>query len=217
MYVALYDYFLKSNYQQAPPPTEDGQDVTTPTGNAVRTVSTTYLIDKIAEANGHAVHETPVGFKWVARAMVEENALIGGEESGGFGITGHLRNKDGIIVALMLAIAHSEEPLDARLDRLRDTYGDIVQDRMSVDCRDDRKAATMAKLEEEIPETIADTVVEDVITKDGFKLILTDGSWVLIRPSGTEPKLRIYAEASTQNRVGELLHSGQILLESVVK
>lgn len=199
MYAALYDYLLESAG-----------------GDAVRTVSTTAILDRIAEANGHAVHETAVGFKWVAEAMAEHDALVGGEESGGFGITAHLRNKDGVLIALVVAAAHGEEPLDDRLDRLRAEYGDIVQNRRSIDCPDDRKAAVLDRLGDELPESVAGEGIDRVGRTDGFKLFLVDGSWVLVRPSGTEPKLRIYAEAGSEERVEELLAAGKALLEPLV-
>jgi phosphomannomutase len=185
-------------------------------GDAVRTVSTTFLVDRIAEAHGRAVHETPVGFKWVAEAMGKHDALVGGEESGGFGLAGHLRNKDGVLLALAVAAAHDEEPLDDRLDRIRAEYGDIVQDRRSVGCPDDRKTAVLEGLEDGLPETVAGTDVDRVGRADGFKLLLADGSWLLVRPSGTEPKLRIYAEAGTDQRVEELLSAGEALLDPLV-
>jgi phosphomannomutase len=199
VYAALYDYLLEDD-----------------DGDAVRTVSTTFLIDRLAAASGQAVHETPVGFKWVARAMGDHDALVGGEESGGFGVRGHLRNKDGVLVALLVAAAHADEPLDERLDRLRATHGDIVQDRVSVDCPDDRKAAVVEALDGEIPDRVAGTEVDRVVTADGFKLLLADGSWLLVRPSGTEPKLRVYAEAGDRQRVDELLAAGVDLVEPLV-
>ena len=197
--VTLYDYLLES----------EG-------GDAVRTVSTTALVDRIAETNGHAAHETAVGFKWVAGAMADHGAIVGGEESGGYGITAHLRNKDGVLVALVVAAANAAEPIDDRIDRLRAAYGDIVQDRRSIDCPDDRKVAVLDRLEAELPKTVAGSGVDSVGRADGFKLFLNEGSWLLVRPSGTEPKLRIYAEAGTEARVEELLSAGVALLEPLV-
>ncbi|MCY4729495.1 phosphoglucomutase/phosphomannomutase family protein [Natronomonas gomsonensis] len=199
LFVALYDYLLE---------TDDG--------DAVRTVSTTFLVDRVAEAHGQSVRETPVGFKWVAEAMGEFDALVGGEESGGFGVRGHLRNKDGVLVALLVAAAHAEESLDDRLDRLRAEHGDIVQDRISVDCPDERKTAVLDELDGSIPDSVAGTAVESVGTADGFKLVLEDGSWLLVRPSGTEPKLRVYAEAGDRDRVEELLESGAELVRPLI-
>ncbi len=198
-FAALYDYLLETD-----------------AGPAVRTVSTTYLIDRVADAHGESVHEVPVGFKWVAQAIGEHDALVGGEESGGFTVRGHVREKDGVLVALLAAAMHAEEPLDERVDRLLEAHGTVVQDKTSVDCPDDEKARVLSDLEDAIPETVAGTEVEDVNTADGFKLLLADGSWLLVRPSGTEPVLRVYAEAEDETRVGELLEAGRELVEPLV-
>ena len=195
-FAALYDSLLEGD-----------------SGPAIRTVSTTYLIDRVAATHGESVHEVPVGFKWVAQAMAEHDALVGGEESGGFTVRGHVREKDGVLVALLAAVMHAEEPIDDRVDRLLEAHGDVVQGKISVPCPDDEKAAVLASLEDEIPETVAGTPVADVNTADGFKLALEDGSWLLIRPSGTEPVLRVYAEAESKNRVEELCTAGEELLE----
>ena len=211
VYAALYDYLLETGGRH------DGRgDPASAAGDAVRTVSTTFLVDRIAAAHGQAVHETPVGFKWVAEAMATHDALVGGEESGGYGVAGHLRNKDGVLVALLVAAAHAAEPLDDRLDRLRDRHGDIVQERVSVDCPDARKPAVVEALGDRIPDQVAGTAVEDVGTADGFKLLLADGTWLLVRPSGTEPKLRVYAEAGSAARLEELLDAGRALVEPLV-
>ncbi|WP_265109463.1 phosphoglucomutase/phosphomannomutase family protein [Halosolutus halophilus] len=198
-FAALYDYLLESE-----------------SGPAVRSVSTTYLIDRVAEAHEEAVHEVPVGFKWVAQAMADHDALIGGEESGGFTVRGHVREKDGVLLALLAATMHAAEPVDDRVDRLLAEHGTVVQDKISVDCPDDRKERVLADLEDEIPEAVAGTDVEDVNTADGFKLLLADGSWVLIRPSGTEPVLRVYAEATDEERVRRLLDAGEELVEPLI-
>jgi alpha-D-glucose phosphate-specific phosphoglucomutase len=195
-FAALYDHRLGSD-----------------AGPAVRTVSTTFLVDRVAAAHGESVVETPVGFKWVAEAMGEHDALVGGEESGGFTVRGHVRNKDGVLVALLAAAAAAERPLDERVDALLAEHGDVVQDRVSVDCPDDRKDAAIDALGDDIPDAVAGTTVDDVVTKDGFKLLLADGSWLLVRPSGTEPKLRVYAEGESEERVADLLAAGRELVE----
>ncbi|WP_101295259.1 phosphoglucomutase/phosphomannomutase family protein [Halegenticoccus soli] len=198
-FAAVYDYLLESD-----------------AGPAVRSVPTTFLIDRIAEAHGEEVIETPVGFKWVAKAMGEHDALVGGEESGGFSVRGHIREKDGVLMALLAAAAVDEEPLDDRVDRLTDEHGDIVSDKVSLDCPDGEKERVLSDLEAEIPETVAGHEVAKVVTLDGFKLLLDDGSWLLVRPSGTEPKMRVYAEADSEDSVGELLADGRELVESVL-
>ncbi|ELY59115.1 phosphoglucomutase/phosphomannomutase alpha/beta/alpha domain I [Natronococcus amylolyticus DSM 10524] len=198
-FAALYDYLLERD-----------------SGAVVRTVSTTFLIDRVADAHDEAVHEVPVGFKWIAQGMADHDALVGGEESGGFTIRGHVREKDGVLMALLAAAMHDAEPIDDRVDRLLEDHGTVVQDKRSVACPDHEKARVIDDLEDEIPDDIAGTPVEDVNTADGFKLQLEDGSWLLVRPSGTEPKLRVYAEATGEDRVAELLEAGEALLEPLV-
>jgi phosphomannomutase len=198
-FAAVYDYLLEHS-----------------SGSAVRTVSTTFLVDRVADASGETVHETPVGFKYVADAMADHDPLMGGEESGGFAVRGHLRQKDGVFMALLAAAAAADRPLHERVDALLAEHGEIRQGKESVDCPDDRKEAVLAALEDHIPETVAGTAVADVVTVDGFKLLLEDGSWTLMRPSGTEPKLRVYAEAESEARVDELLEAGRDLVEPLI-
>jgi phosphomannomutase len=195
-FAALYDYLL------------DDQS-----GPAVRSVSTTFLIDEVADAHGESVVETPVGFKWVAQAMQEHDALIGGEESGGFTIRGHVREKDGVLTALLAAAVENDASLDERVDRLLDEHGAIVPGKISVDCPDDRKAEVMDALADALPDEIAGRAVSQKSTVDGVKLLLDDGSWVLVRPSGTEPKLRAYAEGKSESGVEALLADGRELVE----
>jgi len=185
-------------------------------GDVVRTVSTSSIVDRVAGDHGQAVHETAVGFKWVARAMVDHDALMGGEESGGFGLTSHLHNKDGVFLALLAAALAARKSYDDRVDVLLDRHGGVVQDRVSVDCPDERKGPVVDELDGALPEELAGATVERVNTVDGFKVFLDDGSWVLVRPSGTEPKLRVYAEAGSRHRVDELLDAGRGLVEPLV-
>ncbi|WP_435096538.1 phosphoglucomutase/phosphomannomutase family protein [Halorubrum sp. N11] len=185
-------------------------------GPAVRTVSTTFLVDRIAEANGEEVYETPVGFKWVAEAMGDHDALFGGEESGGFTLRGHVREKDGVLMSLLAAGTHAAEPFDDRVDRLLDEHGQIASGKVSLDCPDDRKAGVLDELEDHIPESVAGHGVAKVVTLDGFKLLLENGSWLLVRPSGTEPKLRVYAEADSDAAVETLLAEGREIVEPLI-
>jgi phosphomannomutase len=199
LYAVLYDYRLESV-----------------AGDAVRTVSTSSIVDRVAAAHDQAVHETAVGFKWVAEAMAAHDVSFGGEESGGYGLSAHLRNKDGVCCALLAAAAEAAEPIDARVDRLLATHGRIVQDRVSVDCPDDRKAAVVDALADALPDAVAGSEVEAVNRVDGFKIALADGGWLLVRPSGTEPKMRIYAEGGSQDRVDALLDAGVELVAPLV-
>ncbi len=198
-YALAYDYLLESD-----------------TGPAVRTVSTTFLVDRLADAHDCEVVETPVGFKWVADAMGKHDALFGGEESGGYTMRGHVREKDGVLMALLAAAAAGERSLDDRLDAIEAEFGDIHQDKVSVDCPDDRKAAVLDELEDRLPDEVAGVPVERVNDTDGFKILLEDGSWLLVRPSGTEPKMRVYAEGDSPERVEDLLAAGRDLVEPLV-
>ncbi|MEZ3145212.1 phosphoglucomutase/phosphomannomutase family protein [Halobaculum sp. MBLA0143] len=199
LYAATYDALLSAE-----------------TGPAVRTVSTTFLIDRIAAAHDTETVETRVGFKWVAEAMAESDALIGGEESGGFSVRGHVREKDGVTLALLAAAIHAVEPYDNRIDRIEAEHGRIVADKVSVDCPDDAKTAVVDRLGDRIPDRVADRAVDDVVTVDGFKLLFEDGSWLLVRPSGTEPKVRVYAEAGDEAATDAIVADGRELVASVV-
>ncbi|UPW01559.1 phosphoglucomutase/phosphomannomutase family protein [Halorussus gelatinilyticus] len=198
-FAATYDYLLEDD-----------------SGPAVRTVSTTFLVDRVAEAHGEEIVETAVGYKWVAEAMGEHDALIGGEESGGFSIRGHVREKDGVLMALLAGAVESERSYDDRVDALLSEFGEIHQSKISVDCPDDRKQDVLADLEAQLPEEVAGERVEEVNDTDGFKILLEDGSWLLVRPSGTEPKMRVYAEAASEERVEALLNAGRELVEPLV-
>jgi phosphomannomutase len=195
-FAALYDHLLEDD-----------------AGPVVRTVSTSTIVDRVAEAHGQSVHETAVGFKYVAAAMAEHDALMGGEESGGFGITAHLRNKDGVLMALLAARAERARSLDDRVDALEAEHGEIHQDRVSVDCPDERKSAVLDAVAADFPDSIAGVAVDSTNTVDGVKVHLDDGTWLLIRPSGTEPKMRVYAGATSDARVADLLVAGRELVE----
>jgi phosphomannomutase len=198
-FAATYDHLLESE-----------------SGDVVRTVSTSSIVDRVADDYDQVVHETPVGFKWVADAMAETDVVMGGEESGGFGVASHLRNKDGVYLALLAAGADATRSYDDRIESLLDQHGGIVQDRASVDCPDEHKEAVIEELSATLPEVVAGVEVEDVNDVDGFKIALADGTWLLVRPSGTEPKMRVYAEAGSQERVDDLLAAGEGLVEPLV-
>ena len=194
----LYDHLLEDRDESGP---------------VVRSVSTTFLLDRIAEAHGERAVETPVGFKWVADAMADHDALAGGEESGGHTLRGHIREKDGVLLAAVLAAAATTESVDSRLDRIAAEHGTVAADRVSVDCPDEAKPAVIDALGDAIPETVAGRAVADVVTLDGFKLLLDDGAWLLVRPSGTEPKMRVYAEGTDDEAVAAVVAAGRELVE----
>ncbi|ELZ30372.1 phosphomannomutase [Halogeometricum pallidum JCM 14848] len=106
--------------------------------------------------------------------------------------------------------------MDERVDRLLDAHGDIVADKIGLECPDAEKDRVIDELDDELPDQVAGRDIAKVVTLDGFKLLLEDGSWLLVRPSGTEPKMRVYAEASSEDDVRELLEAGRELVAPLI-
>ena len=183
-------------------------------GKVVRTVSTTRMIDRIAEAHGLEVIETPVGFNHIADLMMEGGVLMGGEESGGLSIQGHIPEGDGVLMGLLIleVMAYYGRPLHILIQELLAKYGPAEYRRTDMKLLQPVAKKEMVKfLVEHAPAEIAGVAVERVATLDGVKYYLADGSWLLIRPSGTEPVLRVYAEAPSQERVDALLAFGEVV------
>lgn len=182
------------------------------TGKVVRTVSTTRMIDRIAEAHELPLIETAVGFNHIADHMIGNGVLMGGEESGGMSIKGHIPEGDGILMGLLIleVIADAGAPLHELVADLLHEYGPAHYRRVDLKlARPVAKAQMVQDLSVNAPESIDGVDVEDVQTTDGVKYYLNDGSWLLIRPSGTEPVLRVYAEAPDADRVSALLAFGE--------
>ncbi len=188
------------------------------TGSVVRTVSTTRMIDRLAKRYGLILHETPVGFNHIADYMMKENVLIGGEESGGIAFNGHIPEGDGILMGLMVIemVASYGVSLHELVEDLLKEVGPAFYDRTDLRLRHPvSKSAMTQKLVEEAPAQIGGETITDVASVDGVKYILADDSWLLIRPSGTEPVLRVYAEGRTQEMVKALLGYGEQVAASV--
>jgi len=184
-------------------------------GGLVRSVATTHLADRIAESYGLPVYEVPVGFKYVGQYLREKDVLIGAEESGGFSFKSHVSEKDGILTCLMVAEARAEagRPLRELLEELFAKYGRHVSGRTSVPSPPGDLRASLARLGSEPPEIVAGRRVMSVNRLDGVKLLLEDGSWLLMRPSGTEPIVRVYAESKDKEQLTALLEAGKVLLQ----
>jgi phosphomannomutase len=188
-------------------------------GAVVRTVSTTRMVDRLANRYGLTLYETPVGFNHIADYMMSEDVLIGGEESGGISFKGHIPEGDGPIMGLLLVemIAESGKTLHELVEDLLNDVGPAFYER-----RDLRLSRPVAKAEmteflmNQAPTEIGSEKVSEVGQRDGVKYIMVDDSWLLIRPSGTEPVLRVYAEGRTQEMVKALLGYGERVAESVV-
>ncbi len=181
-------------------------------GKVVKTVSTTQMMNRLAEKYGLEVIETPVGFNYIAEWMLQDDVLIGGEESGGISFKGHIPEGDGILMGLLLTemVAESGVPLDEMVADLLAEVGPAHYKR--VDLRLARpivKEQMVKQLAEDAPSSIGGVEISSVNTMDGVKYLLADDSWLLIRPSGTEPVLRVYAEAREPEQVSRLLEFGQ--------
>jgi len=181
-------------------------------GPIVRTVSTTRIIDRLAAKYGLPVYETPVGFNYIAEYMLKEDVLIGGEESGGISFRGHIPEGDGILMGLFLVemVAHSHTTLYEIVEELLRIAGPVFYERKDMRLsRPVSKTLMTQRLMETQPTKIGGETVTQIQTIDGIKYILADDSWLLIRPSGTEPVLRVYAEGRSQQMVKALLKYGE--------
>lgn len=171
-------------------------------GSVVRTVATSMLLDSLADRYGVTVHETPVGFKYVGEWMRKEAVIIGGEESGGLSILGHIPEKDGILADLLVAemVAAEGKPLSQLYEALQEEAGCRLHE-LSINLHrpEAEKKAIMSALQGlRAGQTFAGRPIEKIDDRDGIKLIFAPYDWMLVRPSGTEPILRLYAESRDQ-------------------
>lgn len=178
------------------------------TGTAIKTFSTTMMIDRLAANHGLPLTVTQIGFKYIAEVMRRVPFLIGGEESGGIGVAGHIPERDGIASALLLleCLATEKKPLGVLVRELEAKVGPHCYRRLDLRLASWKDGWELGRrVGSDPPASIDGWRVKEVQTLDGVKLVGTDGGWLLIRPSGTEPVLRLYAEAPTQDQVSRLL------------
>lgn len=175
-----------------------------------RSVATSHLVDRIAKERGLEVHETPVGFKYIGELINKDAIALGGEESAGLSIRGHYPEKDGILACLLAAeaVAARGASLREQLNEIERRVGAVYSERIGVRLTPEVAASLADKLKRE-PTEFAGSKVVKINRLDGVKIILADDSWVLLRPSGTEPMVRIYAEAQEQARMEVLLEQGR--------
>ncbi len=188
-------------------------------GGLVRSVATTHFADRIAADHGLPVYEVPVGFKYVGQYLREKNVVIGAEESGGLSFKGHISEKDGIFTCAKIVEVRAEtgKSLSQLLSELRSKYGPCINKRDSVQCTNSRKKAVMERLAMNIPSEIGGLSVLSYYMIDGVKYILEDKAWILIRPSGTEPLIRIYAESTDEKTLNTILEGGRELVFRAVQ
>lgn len=188
------------------------------TGRVVSTVTASAMLDRMCRKLGLELVSTPVGFKWIYGEMEKGGVMIGGEESGGIGLPDHVKERDGLLMALLLTecMAQSGKDLGTIIDEMLADIGRLEFARRGLSITDEQMARFRA---ETVPAytavEIAGKRVLDVDRRDGVKLLLEGDAWVMMRPSGTEPLVRIYAEAATTDEVNELLDAAEAVVTSL--
>jgi phosphomannomutase len=179
-------------------------------GPLVKTISTTVMANKLAARYGVKVYETGVGFKYVAPEMLRVDAILGGEESGGFAFRGHIPERDGLLAGLYLLdlmVKMNMSP-GKLLEHIFSLVGAHYYERIDRRMTPEEKPAVMARVEGAKPKALAGLAVKEIDKRDGYRYCLEDGGWVLIRFSGTEPVFRVYCETTHKDKVGDLLAEG---------
>jgi phosphomannomutase len=184
-------------------------------GSVVRTFSQSVIVKRIAESHGFRLFETPIGFKHIGEIMLDpaNDFLVGGEESGGIGVRGHIPERDGIFNSLILleaVLAAGKKPSEIVRDIWRE-FGEFHFERRDLHVPIERGGKLVSDLREKTPDSFAGYKVTGVATLDGTKLIFEDDSWILFRQSGTEPLLRIYCEATSVEKMLKLIDEGERL------
>jgi alpha-D-glucose phosphate-specific phosphoglucomutase len=182
-------------------------------GAVVRTVPTSHQVDAVANLLGVTVHETPVGFKYIGALMESEPIIVGGEESGGLSVKGHVPEKDGILACLLMTelVATEKKSLGRVLKELEKQIGQFHTDRINVAIAPDKKETLLARLGSRL-QSIGPFPVEKFITTDGYKYLLPNHEWVAFRASGTEPLIRCYLEAKSAANLKKLRKECRALL-----
>ena len=186
-------------------------------GSVVKTVSTTTLIDKLCLKYGLTLHVVPIGFKNICDWMLKESVLIGGEESGGIGVQGFIPERDGPLMSLLLleTMATRKKRLEEQIAELMAEFGPHEYQRVDLHPDPSKMAAVIQSLTEDNPTEIAGLPVRSIDRTDGTRFQLDNDAWLLLRASGTEPVVRVYAESSSQDKVQELIEAGTGLVERV--
>ncbi len=180
------------------------------TNGVARSVATSHQVDRVAKARGIKLYETPVGFKYIGELINKDEIILGGEESAGLSIRGHYPEKDGILACLLAAeaVAERQSTLTEQLNELYRRDGKLESGRIGVKLTPDVAAKLKDKLAQE-PSEIAGRRIENINRLDGVKFLFENNAWMLMRPSGTEPMVRIYAESESQSDLESLLAAGR--------
>jgi len=187
-------------------------------GGVVKTVSLGYQPERIAREFALSLDEVPVGFKYVCHKMREKDILLGGEESGGYGFRGYLMERDGILSSLLLVemVTKIGKPLSLILNNMEDRFGASFFKRVDFEEAGVSKSKMIKKLSSSAPSSLGGVPLREIKTIDGIKFIMKDDSWLLIRPSGTEPKVRVYAEATNEVRLNRIIGEGMQLAKGAM-
>ncbi|MBI3882008.1 MAG: phosphoglucomutase/phosphomannomutase family protein [Verrucomicrobia bacterium] len=186
-------------------------------GRVIKALTTTSMVDKICSAHGLELVETGVGFKYIAAEMLKGNVMLGFEESGGIGYPGHVPERDGILSGLMLLelLATERKPVGKLLANLERLYGPHRYARIDAHFPLEKRAALMEFCKRNPPAKLLRSPLAAVMSYDGVKFVAKDGSWLMVRGSGTEPIIRIYAEAKSDADARKLLQQGVQLTKQV--
>jgi phosphoglucomutase len=195
----LYDYLLRRKGEQ---------------GDAARSVATSHFLDAVAAHHGYTVRETPVGFKYIGEFIRDNQIVIGGEESAGLSLRGHVPDKDGVLACLLVAemVAVEGRTLSQLLDDLYRRVGEFHTSRKNLRLSMELAGKIGDKLASP-PDRLAGKPVKEMVTTDGVKMILEDGSWALFRKSGTEPVVRVYTEAPSSAELESLTAAAVAFVE----
>lgn len=188
-------------------------------GKIVKTVSLGYQPERIARKFGLEWEQTPVGFKYICEKMLREKVILGGEESGGYGYWGHLPERDGLLSALLFVemVMRKEKPLSAIFEQMEKKFGRSCFKRIDFYQENVDKKILLERLTSDPPAALGGVPLKEVLTIDGVKFIMEDESWLLIRPSGTEPKVRVYAEASRESQLERIIEEGKKLAQKIIE
>lgn len=183
-------------------------------GRVIKTISTTNMIDALCKRFGLPLTVTPIGFKYICENMLQGDVLIGGEESGGIGIKHHIPERDGVLMGLMLleAMTLESKKLSELVQEIFEMVGEHHYDRLDIHLKREEMPAARERVAQTEVTSIAGIPVSGIDRMDGTKLLLEGGAWLLLRASGTEPVVRVYAEASTPEMVERILRAGEALV-----
>jgi phosphomannomutase len=186
------------------------------TGKVIVTFSVTDKVKKLCELYGLEYEVTKIGFKYIAEIMAKEYVLVGGEESGGIAAAGHIPERDGAWIGLLILefMAKTGKSIQQLIQEVYDLVGEFAFDRDDLHLPNDRKWAIIERCKNRVYKSFGEYTVQRVEDIDGYKFYLAEDKWVMIRPSGTEPVLRVYAQAPDQAEVRAILSATHAALEA---